>query len=64
VLEKPLAIENQENFAEEISPEVVALNDKAALPRCDACCQLCKSLCIEAAKHGTIHQPGGIAEPF
>jgi hypothetical protein len=72
VLEKPLAIENQENFAEEISPEVVqhmiALNDKAALPRCDACCYMCKSLCIEAANHDTtltphdtIHQPGGIA---
>jgi hypothetical protein len=71
VLEKPLAIDNQKNFAKEISPEVVehmtALNDKAALPHCDACCYMCKSLCIAAnhdtklTPHDTIHQPGGIA---
>jgi ribosomal protein L12E/L44/L45/RPP1/RPP2 len=62
-------VKNQEDYAKELSPKVVQLmitsNDKAALPRCDACCQLCKSLCIEAAKHGTphdaVHQPGGVA---
>ncbi len=55
-----------------MSPKVVRhmkkVDDKAALPRCDACCRMCKSLCIEAANHDiqdrphdTIHQPGGVA---
>jgi hypothetical protein len=72
VLEKELYIGNQEKFKKELSPKVVqymiAMNDKAALPRCDACCRLCKSLCIEPANHDTqlrphdaIHQPGGVA---
>ena len=44
------------------------MNDPAALPRCDAYCPMCCSLCIESANHDTtlrphdaIHQPGGIA---
>ena len=43
------------------------LNDSAALPRCDACCPMCRSLCIEPANHDTtlrphdaVHQPGGL----
>lgn len=38
-----------------------------ARPRCDACCPICKALCIEATNHDTritphnaIHQPAGI----
>ena len=63
---------NQQDFAKELSPEVVefmkSLNDPATLPRCDAICPMCKSLCIETANHDTdlrphnaIHQPAGIA---
>jgi hypothetical protein len=62
---------NQEKFAKELSPKVVQYmkirNDPVALPRCDAYCTLCSSLCIEAANHDTsltphdaIHQPVGI----
>ncbi len=72
VLEKSVFLQIQGNYAKKLSPKVVqymiALNDKAALPRCDACCRMCKSLCIEPANHDTqlrphdaIHQPGGIA---
>jgi hypothetical protein len=62
---------NQKEFAKELSPKVVQYmkirNDPVALPRCDAYCGLCRSLCIEAANHDTsltphdaIHQPAGI----
>ncbi|XP_046636048.1 uncharacterized protein LOC124314746 [Daphnia pulicaria] len=70
VLKKQVAItRHQKVFAKELSKEVVQhmikANDKAALPRCDECCRLCKSLCIEAANHKTpheaVHQPGGVA---
>jgi hypothetical protein len=61
-----------EEFAEELSPKVVqhlkTLKSKTALPRCDAHCPMCRSLCIEAFDHDTehrphdaIHQPGGVA---
>jgi hypothetical protein len=40
---------------------------ESARPRCDACCPICKALCIEATNHDTritphnaIHQPAGI----
>lgn len=63
---------NLKEFANELSPKVVLFmrtsNDPAALPRCDACCWLCKSLCMQSANHDTelrphdaIHQPGGIS---
>jgi hypothetical protein len=63
---------NQKEFARELSPKVVQYmkirNDSVALPRCDAYCRLCSSLCIGAANHDTsltphdaIHQPAGIA---
>jgi hypothetical protein len=63
---------NQKEFAKELSPKVVQYmkirNDPVALPRCDAYCGLCSSLCIESANHDTsltphdaIHQPAGIA---
>jgi hypothetical protein len=72
VVEKQEAIKNQREFSEEMSPKVVQhmknVNDKAALPRCDASCRMCNSLCIEAANHDTqdrphdaVHQPGGVA---
>ncbi|XP_046439459.1 uncharacterized protein LOC124190679 [Daphnia pulex] len=72
VLEKQEAIKDKNKFSKQLSPKVVQymkdVNDKAALPRCDAFCQLCKSLCIEAANHDTqdrphdaVHQPGGVA---
>jgi hypothetical protein len=72
VLKKQPAIKNQGDYAKELSPEVVqymvTLNDQAALPRCDECCRLCKSLCLEAANHDielrphdAVHQPGGVA---
>ena len=72
VLEDQISIQDEKNYAKELSPKVVkymiTLNDKAALPRCDECCRICKSLCIEAANHDTkekphdaIHQPDGIA---
>ena len=71
VVEKQEAIKNQREFSEEMSPKVVQhmknVNDKAALPRCDASCPLCESLCIESANHDTqdrphdtVHQPGGV----
>jgi hypothetical protein len=71
VLEKQEAIKTQREYSEQLSPKVVThmkkVNDKAALPRCDASCRMCESLCIEAANHDTqdrphdaIHQPGGI----
>ena len=58
-------------FAVELSPKVVQFmrtsNAPAALPRCDAHCPLCFSLCIQSANHDTklrphdaIHQPGGL----
>ena len=66
------ALKDLQGFAEGLAPDVVAymktLNDPAALPRCDACCPFCRSLCIEPANHDTtlrqhdaVHQPGGIA---
>jgi hypothetical protein len=72
VVEKQEAIKNQREFSEEMSPKVVQhmknVNDKAALPRCDASCPLCESLCIESANHDTqdrphdtVHQPGGVS---
>ncbi len=72
VVEKQEAIKNQREFSEEMSPKVVQhmknVNDKAALPRCDASCRMCNSLCIKAANHDTqdrphdaVHQPGGVA---
>jgi hypothetical protein len=62
----------QQEFAKELGPLVLnymrTLNDPAALPRCDAYCRMCGSLCIEAAGHDTnlrphdaVHQPAGIA---
>jgi hypothetical protein len=65
-------LKNQEEFVKELSPKVVQYmkirNDPVALPRCDAYCGLCSSLCIESANHDTsltphdaIHQPAGIA---
>jgi hypothetical protein len=45
VLEKQEAITNHREYFEELIPKVVQhiknANDKAALPRCDACCPLC-----------------------
>jgi hypothetical protein len=72
VLEGQISIQDEKNYAKELSPKVVqymiTLNDKAALPRCDECCRMCKSLCIEAANHDTkekpheaIHQPDGVS---
>ncbi len=72
VLEKQETIKNQREYAEQLSPKVVKHmkkeNDKAALPRCDSFCRMCKSLCIEPANHDTqdrphdaVHQPGGVA---
>nr|CAH0113459.1 unnamed protein product [Daphnia galeata] len=70
---KQASIQDEKKYAKELSPKVVRYmiitsNDKAALPRCDECCCLCKSLCMEAANHDTkekphdaIHQPGGVA---
>jgi hypothetical protein len=72
------AIENvsspndHEGFSEELSPKVVqymkTVNNQIALPRCDAHCPNCFSLCIEVFNHDTkhrphdaIHQPGGVA---
>jgi hypothetical protein len=64
VLERRPAIKNQGDYAKEVVQHMIKANDKAALPRCDECCRLCKSLCIEAANHKTphdaIHQPGGV----
>ncbi len=72
VVDKLETIKNHREYSEELSPKVVThmknVNDKAALPRCDACCCMCKSLCIEAANHDTedrphdaVHQPKGVA---
>jgi hypothetical protein len=72
VLEKQEIIKDKKDYLKQLSSKVVQhmkkLNDKAALPRCDAICRLCESLCIEAANHDTqdrphdtIHQPGGVA---
>jgi hypothetical protein len=72
VLEKQEAIKDKNKYSKQLSPKVVQhmkkVNDKAALPRCDLCCRLCNSLCIEAANHDTqdkphdaVHQPGGVA---
>ena len=72
MLEDQVSPNNQQDFAKELCPEVVefmkSLNDPATLPRCDAICPICGSLCIEAANHDTdlrphnaIHQPAGIA---
>jgi hypothetical protein len=72
VLEKQEAIKDKKKYLKELSPKVVQhmkkVNDKAALPRCDAFCRMCKSLCIEPANHDTedrphdaVHQPGGVA---
>jgi hypothetical protein len=71
VMDKQASIQDEKQYAKELSPKVVrymiTLNDKAALPRCDECCRLCKSLCIEAVNHDTkekphdaIHQPSGV----
>jgi hypothetical protein len=71
VLKGEASIQNEKQYAKELSPKVVkymnTLNDKAALPRCDECCRMCKSPCIEAANHDTkekphdaIHQPSGV----
>jgi hypothetical protein len=72
VLEKQEIIKDEKKYSKQLSSKVVQhmkkLNDKAALPRCDAICRLCESQCIEAANHDTqdrphdtIHQPGGVA---
>jgi hypothetical protein len=72
VVEKQEAIKDKNKYSKQLSPKVVQhmknVNDKAALPRCDFCCRLCYSLCIEAANHDTqdrphdaVHQPGGVA---
>jgi hypothetical protein len=72
VLEKQEIIKDENKYSKQLSSKVVQhmknVNDKAALPRCDAICRLCESLCIEAANHDiqdrphdTIHQPGGVA---
>jgi hypothetical protein len=72
VLEKQPAFKNQGDYAKELSPKVVqymvTLNDQTALPRCNECCLLCRSLCLEAANHDielrphdAVHQPGGVA---
>jgi hypothetical protein len=72
VIEKQKFPPKQREFAKRLGPKVVQymkdLNDPAALPRCDAYCTMCNSLCIEAANHDTkltphdaIHQPAGIA---
>jgi hypothetical protein len=72
VLEKQEIIKDENKYSKQLSSKVVQhmkkLNDKAALPRCDAICRSCESLCIEAANHDTqdtphdtIHQPGGVA---
>ena len=66
------ALKDFQGFAEDLAPNVVAymktLNDPAALPRCDAYCPMCCSLCIEPANHDTtlrphdaVHQPAGLA---
>ena len=71
VLDRQKSPQNQQQFAKQLSTKVIdymkTLNDSAAMPRCDACCPHCKSLCIEAANHDTtlkphdaIHQPRGI----
>ena len=70
VLKNWKALKNPQMFAKDLSPAIVAymktLNDLAALPRCNAYCPMCRSLCIEPANHDTtlrphdaIHQPGG-----
>jgi hypothetical protein len=72
MLKDQVSPKNQQNFAKNLAPQVVeymkSLNDPATLPRCDAICPMCYSVCIEAANHDTglrphdtIHQPGGIA---
>ena len=72
LLDRQESPQNRKQFAELLSPKVVdymmSLNDSAAMPRCDACCPMCGSLCIETANHDSahkphdaIHQPGGIA---
>jgi hypothetical protein len=72
MVEKQEAIKNQREYSKELSPKVVThmknVNDKAALPRCDAFCRMCKSLCFEAANHDikdrphdAVHQPGGVS---
>ena len=72
VLENHESPKDHQRFADDLAPDVIdymkTLNDSAALPRCDAYCPMCHSLCIEPANHDTtlrphdaIHQPGGIA---
>ncbi len=72
VVEKQEAIKDKKDYSKKLSSKVVQqmkyVNGKAALPRCDASCRLCESLCIEAANHDTedkphdaVHQPGGVA---
>jgi hypothetical protein len=72
MLKDQVSLNNQQDFAKELGPEVVeymkSLNDPATVPRCDAMCPMCKSFCIEAANHdpglrphNAIHQPKGIA---
>ena len=62
---------NQQEFDNLLAPKVIEfvkfLNEPTCMPRCDAYCPLCKSLCLEAANHDTsliphdtIHQPKGI----
>jgi hypothetical protein len=71
-IENVNSLNDHEGFAEELSPKVVeymkTLKSNTALPRCDAHCPMCRSLCIEAFDHDTkhrphdaIHQPGGVA---
>jgi hypothetical protein len=71
VMDKQASIQDEKKYAKELSPKVVrymiTLNVEAALPRCDECCPICKSLCIKAANHDTkekahdaIHQPSGV----
>jgi hypothetical protein len=72
MVENQEAIKDEKKYSEQLSPKVVThmktVNDKAALPRCDAFCHMCKSLCIESANHDiqdrphdAVHQPGGVA---
>ncbi|EFX63171.1 hypothetical protein DAPPUDRAFT_268971 [Daphnia pulex] len=71
-IENVISLNDHEGFSEELSPKVVqymkTVNNQIALPRCDAHCPNCFSLCIEAFNHDTkhrphdaIHQPGGVA---
>jgi hypothetical protein len=66
------SLNDHKGFADQLSPKVVQymkiVNNQMAIPRCDAQCPCCSSLCIEAFNHDTqhrphdaVHQPGGVA---